>query len=386
MLSAIIWSPNPEIFNFQKLFNIDHGVRWYGLLFALGFIVSQQIMFYIFRKDGKPEKDVESLTFFMVIATVLGARLGHCLFYEPEVYLANPLRILKVWEGGLASHGAAAGILTALFLYVNYFISISFFPPKVKAYKRKREGQSYLWVVDRIVIVVALTGCMIRLGNFMNSEIIGKPSESSFGVVFAYDVENRLNNSSNAIAEVNLIKRATLEGEELAPGLSPVQLNIEFRQGNYEEADVRNYLETSVKNALISDRIIKEHIAESPEAPLAYEFLVNPNGTYSATITTLAINRHPAQLYESISSLLIFILLFSIWLVKGKNLPEGLIFSIFLILLFGLRFVYEFLKENQVEFEDGLALNMGQWLSIPLVLAGIVLLFNVLSKKKESAA
>jgi phosphatidylglycerol---prolipoprotein diacylglyceryl transferase len=339
-------------------------------------------MFYIFKKDGKSEKDVESLTFFMVIATVLGARLGHCLFYEPEVYLANPLRILKVWEGGLASHGAAVGILTALFLYVNYFISISFFPPKAKAYKRKREGQSYLWVVDRIVIVVALTGCLIRFGNFMNSEIIGKPSESDFGIVFAHDIENRINNSSNAISEVK-VRKSSSESEH--SGLTPLAIQLEFKEGSYQEADVRNYLETSIKTLITSDRLIKEHLSEVPNEPLDYTFLANANGTYTATINSFGINRHPAQLYESISCLILFIILFAIWAIMRERLPEGLIFSIFLVVLFGLRFLYEYLKENQVAFEDNLALNMGQWLSIPLVLAGVVLFVYVLKNPKRTA-
>ena len=103
MLSYIVWSPKPYI--------VDLGfteLRWYGLLFALGFIISQQIMFHIFKKEGKKERQVEVLTLYMVVATIIGARLGHVLFYEPARYLSNPLDILKVWEGGLASHGGGS--------------------------------------------------------------------------------------------------------------------------------------------------------------------------------------------------------------------------------------------------------------------------------------
>ena len=115
LLNYIIWSPNPEIFP-----NIDWiEVRWYGLLFAAGFIISQQLMYHIFKVEGKPHKDVDSLTLWMIIATIIGARLGHVIFYEPMRYLQDPMSILKTWEGGLASHGAAIGILAAIYLYAN---------------------------------------------------------------------------------------------------------------------------------------------------------------------------------------------------------------------------------------------------------------------------
>src|SRR5690606_33100608 len=169
-LSYVVWDPNQAIFaGFERL-------RWYSLLFALGFIISQQFMVYFFRKEGQDETLVDKLTIYMVLATIIGARLGHVLFYEPERYLSNPIDILKIWEGGLASHGAAFGILFALWLYA----------------RKKRPGQSYLQVLDRIVILVALTGALIRFGNFFNSEIIGKPTESNSGVVFARNVSEVL--------------------------------------------------------------------------------------------------------------------------------------------------------------------------------------------------
>ena len=114
----------------------------------------------------------------MVVATIVGARLGHLLFYEPERFLADPLMFFRTWEGGLASHGAAAAILIALFLYSNYVVEVvkKIFP--LKFIKQKRKGQSYLWIVDRIVITVALAAVFIPFGNFVNSEIIGKPTKT----------------------------------------------------------------------------------------------------------------------------------------------------------------------------------------------------------------
>ena len=113
-LLAIVWDVDPEAFRIPF---IDWPVRWYGILFVLGLLVSQYIMFYIFEKEGKTKKNVEDLTIYVVIGTIVGARLGHVFFYDAMDYLKNPIDILKVWEGGLASHGGAIGILIAIYLY-----------------------------------------------------------------------------------------------------------------------------------------------------------------------------------------------------------------------------------------------------------------------------
>ncbi|MBV6646862.1 MAG: prolipoprotein diacylglyceryl transferase, partial [Cyclobacteriaceae bacterium] len=194
----LIWSPDPDIFTLPLSFIglSDRPVRWYGLLFALGFILSQQVLYRIYRTDGQNPKDVDILTTYMVIATILGARLGHCLFYNPGHYLSNPIEILKVWEGGLASHGGAIGILIALWLYANYDIRAKLLggliPYSFSAKKIVRQGQSYFWVLDRMVIVVALTGALIRTGNFMNSEMEGTLTGSGTGVVYAAATEEAL--------------------------------------------------------------------------------------------------------------------------------------------------------------------------------------------------
>ena len=172
MLEFIIWNGSPELFSYGQF-----ALRWYGLLFALGFLLSQQILYYIYRQEGKPEKDVDTLTIYIIIATILGARLGHVIFYQPEMIWESPLSVLLPFEfspfkftgfQGLASHGAAIGILFALWLYS----------------RKKKPGQNYLQVLDRIVILIFIAGCCIRLGNFFNSEIIGKPSSNPMSVVF----------------------------------------------------------------------------------------------------------------------------------------------------------------------------------------------------------
>src|SRR5690349_18838189 len=220
LLSYIIWNASPDIFSLPIkfwIFDFTLTLRWYGLLFALGFLISQQILYYIFKKEGKPEKDVDTLTIYMVVATVIGARLGHVLFYEPERYLANPIDIIKIWEGGLASHGATVGILFALWLYG----------------RKKLVGQNYLQTLDRIVILVALTGALIRFGNFMNSEIIGKPTHSDSGVVFARSVTEILK-SDDAVKNVSYVQVDTASNEE---GYQPVKILIEFSEGDntYDE-------------------------------------------------------------------------------------------------------------------------------------------------------
>lgn len=358
MLSYIVWSPKPYI--------VDLGfteLRWYGLLFALGFIISQQIMFYIFKKEGKTEKQVEVLTLYMVLATIIGARLGHVLFYEPAKYLSNPIDIFKVWEGGLASHGGAVGILTALFLF-----------------SRKYKDISYLWILDRIVIVVAITATLIRTGNFINSEIIGIPTDKSIGIVFGRDVERQVAYQTSAITDVEISKDRTRESlkEGDTEALQPVVLTITFDKKNDAKL-VENYVQTKLLASLQSASI-REHVLFDSNAEVDYKN--SPLGI-EATVRGMGIPRHPAQLYEAISCFFLFILLFYLWNKNRSGLADGRLFGIFLIVCFGLRFFYEFLKENQVAFEDDIALNMGQWLSIPLVLLGVFMVIKSFRAEKR---
>lgn len=373
MLSAIIWDVAPQIFP-NGLFGFDIGVRWYGLLFALGFLISQQILFYIFKQEGKPEKDVETLTVVMVIATIIGARLGHVLFYEPEKYFPNILDVFKIWEGGLASHGAAVGILFGLWVYSRYeFKKFKFIPIK-------RKGQNYLQTVDRIVILVALTGALIRFGNFMNSEIIGKPTGTDSGVVFARNVTDGIQFFGAPIDHIDYKERDE-QVADFSEGV-PMSIYLTFTENmRWGESELNLFLDENVKRALTSFNTVKEHVNESVSRPLDYNYSVIDN-RYIAVVKTIGIPRHPAQLYEAISCLLIFIVLFLIWNKYRAKLPEGRLLGLFLILIFGLRFFYEFLKENQVAFEDEIPLNMGQWLSIPLVLLGVWILLR--SYRKEA--
>jgi prolipoprotein diacylglyceryltransferase len=363
ILNYVVWSPNPAVFpSFERL-------RWYSLLFALGFIISQQIMFYIFRKEGEDERLVDKLTIYMVLSTIIGARLGHVLFYEPEKYLSNPLDILKVWEGGLASHGAAIAILFALYLYA-----------------RKVPSQSYLWVVDRIVIVVAMTGALIRVGNLMNSEIGGKPTGNDSGFVFARDAEEIMETLRIPVTSVNAYKPSERASELTGNGIVPINFDIQVEKGGYSEADLKKAIETDVKYVLTRFRSSQKYLSENPETPLKFD-LKDQGDHYLISVYTFGVARYPTQIYEAASYLIIFIVLFWIWKKYKSRLPDGLFLGLFLISVFGMRFVWEFLKENQVDFEEELALNMGQSLSIPLVIIGIILVIRALKigfKPKEN--
>jgi prolipoprotein diacylglyceryl transferase len=236
-------------------------------MWVLGFIISQQVMYYIFQRENRPRKDVDTLTMYILISTILGARLGHFLFYEPSRFLTDPLDILMPPYSGLASHGAAIGILIGLWLFCR----------KLK--------YNYLWMVDRLVIVVCITGACIRLGNLINSEMIGLPTDLPWAFIF-----------------------------------------------------------TRIDN----------------------------------------IPRHPAQLYEALYCIALFFVLFYLWKTRAARLGNGFIFGLFLIVLWTLRFIDEFFKVNQVEFEDHQLLNMGQVLSIPFILVGIFLLFWSSKHKQQN--
>ena len=257
MLVSIRWDVDPEIFSIGQL-----SIRWYGLLFMLSFVFGFIILSRIYRKEGKEVSDVDRLSLYVGLGTLIGARLGHCLFYEPQYFLSNPIEILKVYKGGLASHGALVGIIFSIWLY-----------------SRKTAGQSMLWVLDRLVIAVALAGALIRTGNLMNSEIVGSTTD----------------------------------------------------------------------------------------LPWAFEFVRYPEA--------ITLPRHPAQIYEAICYLVIFLLLRYLY-SKGMGESRGRLLGWFMILIFSARFLIEFIKANQEAFEENLPLNMGQLLSIPVIFLGIWLVIR----------
>jgi len=374
-ISFIIWNFNPD------LLTGSFPIRWYGLFFALGFLISQQVLFYIFKMETGPEltqkkeaeKLIENLTVYMIIATIVGARLGHVFFYQPKEYLADPIRILNIREGGLASHGAAIGIILAIWLFSKFRFNPKEGSLKNLFFLKADRNYGFFQIIDRVVIVVALTGCLVRFGNFTNSEIIGKPTHGDWGVVFAREVTDDIlydPTGSNWVESVEYHKNP--DGDRHGTDDVPIYIDVIFKNRPHTEGEIRSYLDNGLNMKLSRHT---RYLHESVMHNLEYNLIKSDtDGSYAARISTLAVARQPSQLYESGSSLLLFGFLFFLWTRKKKNTPPGQLFGLFLVILFSLRFLYEFTKENQVAFEDNMRLNMGQWLSIPMVVLGILVL------------
>jgi len=371
MLAYIIWNVAPylaEIGNFE--------LHWYSILFAAGFYFSFRIMTSIYKSEGRKESDVEKLSIYMFLATLIGARLGHCIFYDWAYFQHHILEMFLPVEfepefqftgfRGLASHGAAFGIIFAVWLY-----------------SRKHKDQGFLYVLDRIVIVVALAGACIRMGNLMNSEIIGKPADSVTSFVFTYPTKDRLISTfgENTIQDVTFKQ---LGKDSVNMGLPITKMKMTLKTKRIDSAAA--FVNYAVANAITRDPNYSEHIAIPLDKPIFISSRINDSKHQEIDVLVYGIPRYPAQLFEAISCVLLFLLLYCIYKKYGKDTPEGLLFGLFVIILFSLRFVYENFKENQVEFEDRMEWNMGQILSIPLVLAGIFVLIRSfkLKAKKES--
>lgn len=282
MLFTINWSFDAEIIPGYRTPN------WYGLLFVSGMILGYFVIRAMFKRENISNDLLDKLVMYMVPATVIGARLGHVLFYGPywgeDGYFSHPWEIVKIWEGGLASHGAAIVILFALW----YF-------------SKKTVKKPYLWILDRIAAPIAIAGAFIRLGNLVNHEMVGYITDVPWGFRFLH--HDCLN----------------------------------FSNGQY--------------------------LCDWSEIPV----------------------RHPAQLYEAICYFISFgVLLFLYWR-KDKWKQEGYIFGVFLLLIFGFRFLIEFLKEGQTARDAELMLNTGQMLSIPFVVIGILLIYRATKRKFTSS-
>lgn len=254
------WDVHPTLFTFGSI-----EIRYYGLMWALALGISAYIFSHIIKREGYSDKMFDSIFWYGVLSTIIGSRLGHCLFYDPVHYLSHPVEILYIHQGGLASHGAAVGLLVGLWLF------------------SRKNKMPYIWSLDRIAIAVCIAGALVRIGNLLNSEIYGTATSLPWGFIFV-------------------------------------------RAGETE--------------------------------PM-----------------------HPTQLYEALAYLILFGVL--CWMYYGRKLAlqrPGVMFGVFLIALFGFRFLVEFIKNPQEEFEQSMVLDMGQWLSVPFVVLGIVVLYRALKK------
>lgn len=257
-MEHFVWSGDPIAFSLGGI-----RVFWYGILFATAILLGLEIMKWIYKQENKNLAQLDSIFLYVVIGIVIGARLGHCLFYEPKYYLSHPLEILYISNGGLASHGGGLGALLGIYFY------------------KKKHSLNFLWFLDRIALPTAVFAFFVRLGNFANSEILGKVTDVSWAVVFT--------------------------------------------------------------------RVDK-------------------------------LPRHPAQLYEAFSYLLIALILFVIYTKFRDRLKEGFFFGLFLTLVFIVRFLVEFVKERQAEYTADTLLSAGQFLSIPFIIIGILLIYKSMRK------
>ena len=273
ILNYIHWNPDPEIINI-----LGFSLRYYGILFVSGLIIAIYILGWIFKRENIPANNLDKLTIYGIIGIIVGARLGHCLFYEPSYFLSHPLEMILpvtfppdggiefIGYQGLASHGGVLGL----------FIGIYFYSRKTK--------HKMIDTLDLIAVVVGVSLGFIRLANFMNSEIIGMPTKRPWGIIF-------------------------------------------------------------------------ERVDNVP--------------------------RHPAQLYEAISYFIIFGIIMIIYLKLKDRLKNGILFGLASVLFFIARFLIEFLKEDQVGFEEGMTFNMGQLLSLPYIAAGIgFIIYGLLKSEK----
>ncbi len=300
-----VWNPSE---------GIDLGffvIRYYSLMFVVAFVLGWYLMKRIYLREGETIEKLDSLFIYTFFATLFGARIGHVLFYEPELFSHDfwsvflPIRTKPELEftgfSGLASHGAAIAIIIAMYFYSKKIIK-----------------RPILWVLDRIVIPVSAGAIFVRLGNFFNSEIVGKTTDSALGIKFLRDA--------------------------IKPGQAM-------------------------------------QIVQTNDANEAYnQIATNPK---FASVLAQILPKHPAQLYESISYIIVFAILFYLYWKTNARLKQGYLLGVFLILLWAVRFIVEFVKESQGGFEKDIlngALSTGQWLSIPFIIIGFILIFRA---KKE---
>ena len=267
---AILWDPSVSPFSI-----FGFGVRYYSLCWVIGLLGAYIIVHKLYRKGGVSEELFDPLFMYCFIGILVGARLGHCLFYQPDYYLSHPIEMLLpikntpdgwVFSGyeGLASHGGVIGVITALVLYT------------------RKTKLTMVWTLDNIAIAAPFFSAMVRIGNFMNSEIIGTETNLPWGVIF-------------------------VQAGETVP-------------------------------------------------------------------------HHPAQLYEAIAYAIIFIFGLLLYKKHKAKIGTGLFMGYCLFTIFTFRFFVEFIKENQVAFEDGMTLIMGQWLSIPLIITGAYFMIKGIKK------
>lgn len=388
-LHYIIWNPSLALFQIGPL-----AVRWYSLMIILTFLGGSQLARYIFQKTGRPVGDVDELSLCVLCGALVGARLGEVFFYRPAYYLKHPLEaILPVtftpsfhFTGyqGLSYHGVLLGGLAAMYLYANYCIAFSLFPFRLRFTKRQRKGQSFLWLSTPLALGV-LMGFLVRIGNFINSEILGTPTHSQYGVLFVHNVVEQLQKNAHAIANVKVLKGKA--AQEVSHPYQPITLELTFKKAGFEEGAIKRFIEHSLKHYLGADPCICEHVYQPPEQALDYTLTKNRKQAYVARIKTLGIPRHPVQLYESFAYLLTLLVIFYWWHRKHSTLKDGVIAGTAAAVSYSFRFVCEFLKEPfNVLIQGSYPITMGHLLSLLTVVGGGILIIYAHTRPQAKPA
>ena len=304
---TLLWNPTDGIdLGFFK-------IQFYSLMFVVAFSLGWYIIKKIYKREQESEKNLDSLFIYMVMAILIGARIGHVLFYQSELIFQDPLSIILPFRfvpeieytgfGGLASHGAAIAVIIAMYYYSKKVIK-----------------KPMLWILDRVVIPVASGAIFVRIGNFINSEIIGKEvTDFPLGVQFLKD--------------------------SIGARQATIITNIKDPNKAYD--------------AIANDPIFADTLASVPF-------------------------RHPAQLYESFGYVFVFLTLLYFYWKTDKSKQLGFLFGLFLVLLWTVRFFVEFVKEAQVDSRGDWLLNTGQWLSIPFIIGGISFMMQSYKKTYTS--
>ena len=366
MIASITWAA-PIGLDIGPLF-----IRFYQLLFLASFVIGHWLIQRIFRKENIPEKLLDSLLMTMVGATIVGARLGHVFFYDWQYYQHHIAEIFMPWKGGLASHGAAIAIVVALLWFTKKHL--------------RPLNKSFFWLIDRVVITVALAACLIRVGNFTNSEIYGQPGNSSVETVFLRPVLTYFDNffeSSIADAQFASNGQSLVKDGLNLPGYT-LSLTPSDRLLQLDEASLQSSMQHLIdaKLAPLLNNMREDN--QNLIIPEGVQVMAVPGdeGISHYEVATFGIPRFPSQLFEAAGYLAVFLILLLCYR-RGQAKREGLLFGLFLVGIFGLRIAIEFIKANQKAFETNMELNMGQWLSIPLVVIGVGLILRSFNQGKS---
>lgn len=378
MFNFIIWNGSPIVFSIGPFV-----LRWYVLLFVLGFFIARLVLAHIYKKEGKVASEVEKLIIYILVAAVIGVRLGYVLFYEPNTILTKPLEAFLPFRFQPSFQFAGIERLSGYGGVIAVMIVIWFYAGKGKNNKK------YLQILDRVMITIALTGVFVGIGNFFNAEIPGKPTSSRTGIIFLRPVTDGLvrlpccimrnPGGPNPIQNVEVKPDTALQAE--TAGHSPILLYLFYKPGATEQL-VKEFLIGDVKTFLYDN---SQRVYESGEEPLHYTIFQEKEDEFTGRVRTTGIARHPIQLYEAISYLLLFIVMFVIWSKSKTQTPAGRLTGIFLICSAVFNFAFGFLKEPQASFESTMALSMGQIISISMLILGLVVLgisFQKISQMK----